>query len=565
MWVIETDSRYCKDCYKCLKYCPVKAIKFENGISRIVEERCILCGNCIKVCPQDAKKDISYLEHVKRLIRDGKTVVASIAPSFAAYFTQYTYKEIVYKLKKMGFSYVEETAIGAYFVAQAVKKEINNKDFTIGTACPSVVNLIEKYYPQYIPYLSRSVSPIISHAKNIKKTYGNDVSIVFISPCVAKKEEVMSDQIKGLIDYPISFRELEEWFNEVKDRGEANFDRDPAEYAPLFPIDGGIMKTAQIPDEYTSQSYLAISGEENIINFLDNYSKEKYPQLKFVDFLMCEGGCINGPLSWEKYNPLNKLKIVSYMEERSKEIKNPITEFDIDEILVREYKDRKPDLPIPSEEEIREILKRIGKYTKEDELNCGSCGYNSCRDKAIGVYQKMAEPEMCLPYMRQKAESLANLIIENTPNGVVIVNSVMKIISANPAFIRIFNLKDKDVTALSISEIINPQTFKDSYKNKSVIKKIIEDKDKIYEIITFPVIKENVVVGIIRDITQEIEREKEMEKIRKEIATKTHEVITKQMRVAQEIAGLLGETTAETKSLLLKLSKILMEDESAED
>ncbi len=558
MWVIETDSQYCKDCYKCLKYCPVKAIKFEDSISKIVDERCILCGNCIRVCPQEAKKDVSYINEIKELLKSNKTVIASIAPSFAAYFDKIDYRQLIAILKKLGFKYVEETAIGAYYVAQSTKEEIKDRDFTIGTSCPASVYLIEKYYPQYIPFLSKAVSPIIAHARDIKKVYGEDVSIVFISPCVAKKREVMEEQFEGLIDYPISFKELNEWIEEDKipnEKETISFDRTSPGFSPLFPIEGGLLKTANMESDYTSLTYMSITGADNIMSFLDNYSQEDFPSLKFVDFMMCEGGCINGPLSWKEANPLNKIKVLKYHETKEKQSANT---FVSPSVLDRHYEDLHKEYPMPSEEEISYILKNIGKTTKQDELNCGACGYPTCREKAIAVYQNMAEPQMCLPYMRSKAESLANLIIENTPNGIVILNKNKRIISVNPAFKKIFKTNETDLTAKSIKEFLPTDIFKENDINTYTYK--TDNPYTVLKIISFPVTKEGVIIGIIQNITEEEKQKEEMANIRKEIAEKTNAVITKQMRIAQEIAGLLGETTAETKTLLLKLSKILSED-----
>ncbi len=567
MWVIETDSKYCRDCYMCLKQCPVKAIKFTHNASRIVEERCVLCGSCIRTCPQGAKRDTSHLAQARELLAGGDTVVASLAPSFVSYFTTVDQRKIFSLLRRLGFQHVEETALGAYYVAQASRRELGKgPGFRIGSACPSSVYLIEKYFPEYIPHLSRAVSPLIAHARLIKQHYGPRTRVVFISPCAAKKNEVAEKQFHGLVDLALSFRELEEWAaaEEIDPAiiPDADVDRPVPGYARLFPLRGGILKTADLDGGYTSTEHLAISGAVNIINFLKFFSTHRYPGLKFIDFLMCEGGCINGPLGWKALNPINRLKVAEY-QVASGVTAPPAPAIDLDALLDRRYSDRKVGYPMPGESQVREILANIGKTSKESELDCGACGYPTCREKAIAVFQGMAEPEMCLPYMRQKAESMANLIVENTPNGVVIVNQALKIVAVNPAFRRHFEIPaEEELTGRNLDRFLaDVEPFARVFASGQIgVHKFHVDKpDKWFGLITFHMSEENFVGGIFQDLTATEQQRHDLEKMRGEIAERTQEVILKQMRVAQEIASLLGETTAETKALLSRLARLLAE------
>lgn len=569
MWVIESDSRYCKDCYRCLKECPVKAIRFEGGSSRIVWERCILCGHCIPACPQGVKREGSSLAEVRELLGSGQRVVASVDPSFVAYFGDHDYRKIVDLCYKLGFAHVEETAFGAYYTAMAVRRELETSDtFRIGSTCPAAVYLIQKYFPEFIPHLSRADSPPIAHARLIRAHYGGDVKVVHISPCAAKRHEILQHAVRGLVSFHLTFPEMDRWAAEIGVSYEnletrRDFERIAPGSSRLYPVRGGLLKTANLDVDYTSVKHLSITGPKTISTFLKTFRPEYYPTLQFVDFLLCEGGCINGPLGWKSLNPLNRLKVAEY--QRLKGGVADYQDFPVDALLTRKYHSLKKEYPEPTEAEVSEILERIDISGPHDELDCGACGYPTCREKAVAVFQGVADPAMCLSYIRKKGEGLGNVVMDNSPNGVVLINRQMKVITCNPAFRKFFGVGELDnITGKSIVEYVaDTGPFTEAYNDKTLVFKKMHfpETGLHFRLATFPMEDEHCVVGIFQDRTTEENHRLEVGDLRREIAGRAQEVILRQMRIAQQIAELLGETTAETKAMLSRLVQTLKTDD----
>ncbi len=557
---IKTKEANCKDCYKCIRHCSVKAIRITDGHAQIVPERCILDGKCVQICPQNAKVIVSQLSEVKELVKSGETVILSLAPSFPTVFSDYSPFQIYRALKKLGFSEIEETAVAAHFVAKEYQKLVLKNDFLISSDCPSVVNLIETYYPNLIKYLAPITSPMIAHSIMLrnayKKHYNKDIKIVFAGPCIAKMQEAERSDIAA--DFVISFLEIQQWLKDENIQLE-NLDssaiksnhKDSA--ARMYPLEGGLLKSVGL--EHFSSQYFSVTGFADCNNFLKKYDFSS-GNIKLAELMICDDGCVSGPLSGNEYPPLLRKKIFEY-ESIHQHLPVLFDYENIDFDLTQSFVDRHIETKSYTEEDINSVLHKTGKFTKEDELNCGACGYYSCRDKAIAVLEGMAEIDMCIPYMRKKAESRTNKIVERDPNGVLEVDSNFNIIQYNKAFSNMFEINDSsDIIGKKYSETIDIDIFKqDNIDKKSFFAKSAK-LDKHFEILTFDLPEDEVHVAILTDITQKIKNKNNIDNLKKETIDKATDVIHKQMRVAQEIASLLGETTAETKVTLLELMNV---------
>jgi iron only hydrogenase large subunit-like protein/uncharacterized Fe-S cluster-containing protein len=569
--IISTIDAKCKDCYKCLRTCPVKAIKMERGElphelhARVCEERCIFDGSCVLVCPQNAKKVASDLDSLRPLLEEGVNVAASIAPSFPSAFPDIDPLTIPTALRLIGFGFVQETAIGAELVSREYARRFREEDKPlISSPCPVVVNLIERHYPEVIPYLAPIVSPMVAHGRYLKQIMPG-TKVAFIGPCIAKLGEREASGVDDAIDFVLTFEELRDVFLEAGiDLGsleQSQFDGALPDKARLFPVEGGILRSASLSTDMLDHEVLTVSGLENCKEVLKQFiqgmrrgDRAHLPCL--VDMLACEGGCINGPKNpsdedvyTRRARVLEYVKQSSDPEDVSRCPKIPR------ELLERTYRNLKPDVLEPDEGTIRAILAKTGKHSQADELNCGACGYDSCRDKAIAVFQGMADPEMCIPYMRERAESVANLFVTCTPNAIIVIDEDETVRDLNAAAEGMFKRKKGEVVGKNLSTIMDPGHFRKALQEKTVVQGEVCYPD--LDLVTYQTIfyepGERLAMGIIADITEERKRERRLLEIREQTLDKAQGVINKQMEVAQKIAGLLGETTAETKVLLTNL------------
>ncbi len=540
----------CKNCYKCIRHCPVKSIRFSGNQAHIVNDECILCGHCFVVCPQNAKEIASEVEKVKVLIQSGDPVYVSLAPSFIANYDGVGIEPMREALKKLGFADAEETAIGATMVKTEYERMLreDKRDILISSCCHSVNLLIQKYFPHLLVYLADTMSPMQAHCMDIKKRYPN-AKTVFIGPCVAKKDE--AEHYAGIVDAVLTFEELSGWLGEEHIKIETREEKSDVGLTRFFPTTGGILKT--FAEQEPDYSYLAVDGVENCIAVLRDIESGKVHKV-FIEMSACVGSCIGGPVM-EKFHrsPVNDyIKVSKFAGKEDFLVDQP------DSISVRKHFDpieRKNGTP--SETEICAILRQMGKYKPSDELNCGSCGYDTCREKAIAIFQGKAEISMCLPYLKDKAESFSDTIVKNTPNGLIVLNDSLEVQQINEAARRIMNIRAaSDVLGEPVIRILDPSPFakvKSSGKDirgervyLAEYKRYVEQTvvyDKEYKLL----------VCILRDVTEEESERKKKEEFSRQTIETADRVVDKQMRIVQEIASLLGETAAETKIALTKL------------
>ncbi len=546
----------CKDCYKCLRECPVKAIAVIEHQAKIIDEKCILCGTCTRVCPQNAKMVHSELLSVQELLASGEKVVVSLAPSFVSSFGVLNLATMKNALLKLGFFDVEETAVGAKLVTEKYAKLLDEGEYKnfITSCCPAVNNLIEKYYPKAIDYLAKVDTPMIAHAKLLKVKYP-DAKIVFIGPCIAKKKEaVESGIIDGVLTYEDLFKllsvegiELEK----VEDTGEVGFNK-----ARNYPISRGIIKSLDRFNE--KYEYLAIDGLQKCMEMLENIENIEGA---FLELNACEYSCINGPCSLK--NKATSVVLNGEVRKYAKTGKTDILIENKDEVDIT--KQHYPNVinERVSESEIKSILAKTNKFTKEDELNCGACGYSSCRDKAYAVALGYADVEMCLPYMREKAETMSYEIIHNSPNGIILVDSDLSVVDMNQKAKEMLGVTVDEVKGTPLVDYYNPTDFLTAMTDKTQVNsEVLLDKTNIVANSTVTYLKDyNVMFGIFADITEQVRKDEMLAKMRMDTLKTTDAVIEKQMRVAQEIASLLGETTAETKIALINLKSAISKTE----
>ena len=551
MSYINFDIKDCKDCYLCLRNCPVKAIKFIDKKATIIEENCILCGQCVKVCPHEAKQVSSDLSKVINLLKENNNVALSVAPSFISNFDVVSFASFADACKKVGFKIVQETAIGAAIVTKEYEKifaENPNKTY-ISTACPAAVDYVRMNYPNAIDYLLPVVSPMVAHARSIKKVYGNDIKVVFVGPCIAKKKEA---ELSCEIDYVLTFEDLEDLFT----INNISFDNTLIENedelsARYYPINRGVIKSFNANN---SKDYISIDGGSEIDDILQNI--ENFENT-FIEMNICKGGCINGPCKTSNKNIMkDNILVRKYASKKGNKI---IVDSNIE--LSKSFYPITKKYIIPSDEELTKILNTLNKFNKEDEINCGACGYKTCKEKAIAIYNNLSDPEFCLPYLKNKAESISNEIIQHTPNGIVTVNKKGVIVDINDRACQYLNV-NKSIVGSFYQEYITLPELMTCLENNQNLSSVIyfNDITNKYFDISITVVKEHdYAFAIYKDVTEVTLYEEKMKKLRQEMIKVTDEVINKQMRAVQEIASLLGESTAEAKIALVNFKDSLKE------
>ena len=619
-----TIKNNCQDCYKCVRRCPVKAIKIEDGSAMIVPDLCIACGTCYRVCPAKAKQARNDLTRAKHLVQSGKDVYVSLAPSWITEFEGVSREQMIAAIRRLGFRGVSETALGAEEVSaniaglldkaandalqvssapdmsqtacgekdedasaerspertsgvredtdtgEAPQVSAANRLF-ISTACPAVVEYINKYVPERTANLTKLTSPLLAHCRLLKTALGKDIEVIFIGPCIAKKIE--ADRHPDLLSLSLSFTDLRQWLKdeniELKDIHTSVFDKfvmSKAEEGTAYPVEGGMIETLK-PYEQSQKAYLMqITGIDNIKRELKNIREEALDRPVFIECLACEGGCVNGPCTSSKKSGLEKrveiLKESDFSGLAGK--RSPSVDIRLDyapEAIVQ---------PKHDETDIKRVLASIGKYSIEDEINCGGCGYNNpCRNFAKALLDGKAEPEMCVSHMKQQAQRKANALLRCIPSPIVIANARLSIMEYNDKFVETFWNEDEhadiydqnNLHGADLRDFINfTNLFSASLDlEQDIHREHVRFNDKLFDVVVFNIDKKQIVGGIIEDVTN-------MEMKKEQIAEKAKEVIHKNLATVQQIACTLGEHMAETEVLLRSIAKdFAADDEQSSD
>lgn len=552
---VYTEQNDCQDCYKCIRECTLKAIKVVNNSAQILHNDCIYCGTCTQICPVNAKKVRDDVKRVKKMINRGERIVVSLAPSFVTEFPNLKDEQFIAALKELGFVNASETALGAQEVSKYVAEYVGEGEngIYISSACPSVVEMICKHYPEFKENITPFLSPLLTHAKYLKEKFP-DSKIVFIGPCIAKKAE--SDEFPDLLDASLTFTDLKNWFEEEnldpylfpKDKANNSFIPGKAGRGILYPIDGGMIMGMKENVTATDAVYMTFSGIGNIQNVLSDLNKYGKTNKLFLELLACEGGCVNGPGAEKEYSTaIKRLEVINKLDSEEPVVLN--TDFSI-------QRNFDSISPIPkyehSENSIKEALTMIGKYSDKDEINCGGCGYNSCREFAEAYLEDRSEPNMCVSYMRKIAQDKSSALLRKIPSGVVIVNDELKIIEANQSFAGILGEEIEEVYQAipglidaDLKKIIPFYKLFASALSTGVdnLERDIKHGNKMLHVSVFSIHKNKIVGAIVRDMSQPyIQRE--------EVVNRAKTVNRKNLETVQKIAYLLGENASETEEML---------------
>jgi iron only hydrogenase large subunit-like protein len=552
---IYTEKRECQDCYKCVRNCPVKAIKVEGGCATVIAELCITCGHCVEVCPNGAKKVRDDLGRARQLFTLKKSVFVSLAPSFASEFPDVKPARLIRAFKQLGFAGVSETALGAQQVsAQAAALLRKNPDKPlISSACPTVVSYLQKHHPGGADLLTPLLTPMLTHCKMLRQTFGEDIGIVFFGPCIAKKIEAA--QHPELLDVVLTFEDLRRWLAQekielenIKEKSDDRFVPEASAEGAWFPVDGGMIAGMKSACAVNDGSLMAFSGLGAIRKALDGLGELKPDEGLFLELLACEGGCVNGPKVVRRDATVVKRRCILRSARPSKVAlpRKPQIEIPSDFVAAPPVKIAYSDL------QIREALRAVGKFSLDDELNCGGCGYDSCREFGVALMNQKAERSMCVTYMRKLAHKKANALIQKMPSAVVIVNDAMRIIEFNAAFAGLFapdRGKNGDGTpaleGIALAEVMPFATLFHSVlkTGEDILDRDLRFQNTILHAAIFTIEKHCLVGGIIQDITKPAVQ-------KEQVIRKAREVIQKQLATTQQIAYLLGENAAESEITL---------------
>jgi two-component system NtrC family sensor kinase len=434
--LVTTIREKCRRCYTCVRECPAKAIQIEDGQASVIQTRCIGCGNCVTVCSQNAKQVLSGIEATETLLDGDAPVAAIVAPSYPAEFTECSTPGLVGALRDLGFSGVHEVSFGADLVAEEYVRLLGEHDGRhIATTCPAVVSYVRKYHPDILDRLAPIVSPMIAIARVLHKEHGPKLRIVFVGPCIAKKGEARYEQFEGEVHAALTYVELRALLAargvSLLGREDSREDFDPphGSLGALFPITRGMLQAANLDEDLLSGDIVSADGRQNLVDAITDFEHGQ-TEARLLDILCCEGCIMGAGFSCEEPVFKRRSDVSTVTRARQAGFDTAAWEADVAEYadidLSRSFEpfDQRFD-DMPTEEELREILARMNKYGPEDELDCGACGYDSCRHHGVAIWQGLAEVEMCLPYsveeLRKTVDELqqSNLSLETTKEALV--------------------------------------------------------------------------------------------------------------------------------------------------
>lgn len=579
MKAIETKGPICVSCTRCLRKCEVKAIELVDNTAVITDELCILCGACIDACPQNAKFYLSDASKVRNWLEGKRKMVLSLDPAYIGAFPGIQGGQIITAFRKAGFMAVHETAEAAAVLTSEYAHIADNshkpdhQNNIITSACPTVNALIEIYYPDLLPNLAPVASPMIAHGRYLKKVYGADTLVIYAGPCISRKGEAYAPENEGAIDAVLTFSELVRFMErqgiDMTQLEETRPDNPDPAVNKLYPTAGGIITSLRCSKDFPDSRYMSfhISSISNCRSVLQELREGIYSNC-VIEMSACPGGCVNGPVRPAGSSGYRNNLRIKQQTNRVSIPEKQITDFLDKTAVVSCYTDKSPDFPVPSEEEIKAMLLTMGKKSKQDEMDCGACGYPTCRDNAIAACQGRSSYERCTHYLHQKASSLANLVMQATPNMVMVIGGDLTIQEFSASCEKKFHLTRAEAIGKELVEIIDDSDYLWALENKQHLRnKIVELEGYntfVQQNITY-LPDEHALLVILIDVTQQKLREEEEYFKKLEIVEIAQKIIDKQMMSAQMIAGLLGETTAETKVTLNKLCRSLLGEEGGEN
>lgn len=565
--VLWTNAARCRDCNRCVSVCPVKAVRKLKGQAQVVSERCLLCGICLKECPQGAKSYLKHAPEVARLLAQGHAVIASLAPSYAAAFTQAEVRALPSVLRQLGFARVTQTAVAAELAATQAReftRQHPGRNHLLGF-CPALVAYIVHYRPELVGALVPVASPMVLHARQLKELYPGS-TVVFIGPCLAKKAEARLSHALGSVDLVLTFEELS-WL--IAQAGlnlltaeESDFDDAWPEHGRYFPVEGGFAHAAGLSTDPLDRQVLSISGPDQVLGAIESLSSTDEPCL--LEALVCPGGCVGGAGISRPRNVhvlAAKRRFLEALARQARPGHRTAVASGASVDVSATYSPAPIADPPLDEAQIRAILVRTGKASPEDEVDCGACGYPSCREKAKAVWRGMADEQICVPFMRQYAESEKHALIENSPNAIVILGRDLEIVHANPRFCELF-MTSPSCLGKRISYFMDVTPF---LRVQSGEIRLFDEtvQHRAYGLTCQQIIyaiggdEGGQLAAVLVNLTSSKQQEADLDRLRREALRRAEEAMDRQVDLAQEVAKLLGRAAGDTRLILQQLTELV--------